>query len=205
MPATTSTDTLTHDGASHGDPAALHNFICGMDAVLARGRGVVDKMNSVSVLLKTLIAHDDWLPKAFAKPHPQFYQQYLLHADPETRFSVVSFVWGPGQNTPVHDHCVWGVIGMLHGEEMSQAFRMVDGQLTADGPLERLLPGDTAFVSPETGDIHQVSNAFDDRVSISIHVYGTDIGKQRRHVFDPATGAIKDFVSGYANLPRSAA
>ena len=41
-----------------------------------------------------------------AQPHPQYYQQHLLHCDPLERFSVVSFVWGPGQKTPVHDHTV---------------------------------------------------------------------------------------------------
>ena len=44
-----------------------------------------------------------------------------------------------------------------------------------------------------------LTNAFDDRVSISIHAYGANIGKVRRHVFDLETGAVKEFVSGYAN------
>ena len=149
--------------------------------------------------MQALVARDDWLPEAMAQPHPQYYQQYLLYVDPQDRFSVVSFVWGPGQMTPVHDHCTWGVIGMLRGEETGQAFRIADGRLEAVGPAERLAPGDVAAVSPTIGDIHRVANVFDDRVSISIHAYGTDIGKQQRHVYDPQTGAAKPFVSGYAN------
>ena len=43
-----------------------------------------------------------------------------------------------------------------------------------------------------------MSNALADRVSISIHVYGADIGAVKRHVFDADTGAMKDFVSGYS-------
>ena len=62
----------------------------------------------------------------------------------------------------------------------------------------RLLPGEVDRVSPTVGDIHEVANAFDDRVSISIHVYGANIGAVRRHVYDAATGAAKDFVSGYS-------
>ena len=62
-----------------------------------------------------------------------------------------------------------------------------------------LQPGDVAVVSPTVGDIHKVRNAYDDRVSISIHAYGTNIGKQTRHVFDARSGARKDFVSGYSN------
>jgi predicted metal-dependent enzyme (double-stranded beta helix superfamily) len=53
--------------------------------------------------LSELITHDDWLPEQFANPNPERYQQYLLHCDPMERFSVVSFVWAPGQKTPVHD------------------------------------------------------------------------------------------------------
>ena len=35
--------------------------------------------------------------------------------------------------------------------------------------------------------------------SISIHVYGGNIGAVRRHPFDPATGTASEFVSGYTN------
>src|SRR4051794_11981339 len=31
-------------------------------------------------LLRALVARDDWLPEAFAQPHPVYYQQHLLHA-----------------------------------------------------------------------------------------------------------------------------
>jgi predicted metal-dependent enzyme (double-stranded beta helix superfamily) len=48
------------------------------------------------------------------------------------------------------------------------------------------------------GDIHTVANALADRPSVSIHVYGANIGAVRRHVFDAETGAAKDFVSGYS-------
>lgn len=38
------------------------------------------------------------------------------------------------------------------------------------------------------GDIHQVANAHDDRVSISIYVYGADIGAVHRHIYPAAGG-----------------
>ena len=150
-------------------------------------------------LMRTLIAKDDWLPEELAQPHPEFYRQYLLHADPLGRFSLVSFVWGPGQQTPVHDHTVWGIIGMLRGAEFSQAYTASGlGPLQA-GPEHRLDPGDVEVVSPTVGDIHRVRNAHADQVSISIHMYGGNIGEISRHVFDPATGQPKPFVSGYSN------
>lgn len=156
-----------------------------------------------SALLRALVASDDWLPSEYAQPDALRYQQYLLHADAGGRFSIVSFVWGPGQSTPVHDHTVWGLIGMLRGGERSERFVSTGMKGAMRSVGETILrPGDVEMLSPVDGDIHRVANLHDDRVSISIHVYGADIGKVRRHVYDPATGATREFVSGYANVRK---
>src|SRR5262249_43551674 len=139
-----------------------------------------------SRLLGALVAHDDWLPEAATQPHPEYYQQHLLYCDPLERFSVVSFVWGPGQTTPVHDHTVWGMVGMLRGAELCKAYAMpAAGKPMTAGETKTLKPGEVEKLSPRIGDVHQVSNAHADRVSISIHVYGANIGAVKRHVFDP--------------------
>lgn len=150
-------------------------------------------------LMSSLVERDDWLPDAFAQPHPEFYRQYLLYGDPLDRFSLVSFVWGPGQKTPIHDHTVWGVIAMLRGAELEQHYRRTNEGMVAVGPESRLEPGEVACVSPTIGDVHQVSNAYADRVSISIHLYGGNIGRIRRAVYDRQSGEPKAFVSGYSN------
>lgn len=183
----------------------LQDFVAAVEAAISDAAGEPELLSRVQAAMQALVERDDWLPAELAQPHPQYYQQYLLHADPVGRFSVVSFVWGPGQQTPIHDHMAWGVIGMLRGSELGQAYRRTPAGMVVEGSAERLDPGDVAAVSPAIGDIHRVSNAFDDRVSISIHVYGTDIGRQKRHVFDAATGQAKEFVSGYANAPKAAA
>jgi len=147
--------------------------------------------------LAALVARDDWIDPAYAAPDPDRYRQYLLHRDPQERFSVVSFVWGPGQATPIHDHRVWGLVGVLRGAEVDQRYvRVENGKLHPVGAPTRLEPGAVATLSPETGDIHRVSNAYDDRVSISIHVYGADIGRVERATFTEA-GTARPFISGY--------
>lgn len=149
--------------------------------------------------LRELVRDDDWLPDAYAAPSPERYRQYLLHADSRERFSVVSFVWGPGQQTPVHDHTVWGLIGVLRGAEYAQPYaRDAAGALHAHGPEVRLERGEVEAVSPTLGDIHRVRNAYDDRVSVSIHVYGANIGAVRRSTY-ATDGAPKPFISGYSN------
>ena len=150
-------------------------------------------------LLERLLVQDDWLPAQFAQPHPEFYRQYLLYADPLERFSVVSFVWGPGQKTPVHDHLTWGLIGMLRGQEIdTQYFKQADGTYQRGVSLT-LVPGEVLSVSPSTHDVHSVANFYTDQTSISIHVYGGNIGRISRHAFEADTGAQKTFISGYNN------
>jgi 3-mercaptopropionate dioxygenase len=149
--------------------------------------------------MRALVATDDWLPPEFAEPHPEQYRQYLLYCDPWERFSVVSFVWGPGQRTPIHDHTVWGLIGMLRGAEISRGYTLDAVHSLVSGDTTRLEPGDVTAVSPSIGDIHTVENALADRPSISIHAYGANIGAVARHVFAADSGAAKPFVSGYAN------
>lgn len=151
--------------------------------------------------MAALVAHDDWLPEAMAQPHPKYYQQHLLYGDPLDRFSLVSFVWGPGQFTPVHDHTVWGAIGILRGAEREVPYEQTtDGRVRPSGPARVLKPGEVARVAPGLGDIHAVSNALEDQVSISIHLYGGNIGRIQRNVYDAQTGQTKPFVSGYSNL-----
>ncbi|MFZ6647034.1 cysteine dioxygenase [Undibacterium sp. TJN25] len=176
----------------------LQNFVSAFSALLDGQPPEPVILDRGAALLRALVSADDWLPEACARPDATHYQQFLLHADTAKRFSVVSFVWGPGQQTPIHNHTVWGLIGMLRGAEVAQRFSATDsGALAPDGEAARLEPGTVDAVSPSIGDVHQVSNAYADKVSISIHVYGADIGEVRRSVFYP-DGSSKDFISGYS-------
>jgi len=181
-------------------PHRLSDFVADLSDLLDRTGDEAVILREGAALLAHLVSVDDWLPEAQSRPDPTRYQQYLLHRDPAGRFSVVSFVWGPGQATPVHDHTVWGMVGVLRGAELSQRYERRGDTLTATGEVHRLEPGEVEAVSPTVGDIHRVANAFDDRVSISIHVYGADIGTVRRATYD-AEGRPKPFVSGYADVP----
>ena len=180
-------------------PDRLRAFVGRIASLVDERAPEAHLLESGGAALRELIAHDDWLPDAFAQPDPERYQQFLLHADSQQRFSIVSFVWGPGQSTPVHDHTVWGLIGVLRGAEIAQGYRITsDGALEEEGAAKRLDAGAVDAVSPRIGDIHRVSNAFDDRTSISIHVYGGNIGAVTRSVY-PAEGGRKTFISGYSN------
>ncbi len=177
----------------------LESFVRELTRSAERDGAIEEAMTQrTQELLADLISVDDWLPDWCAQPDPDIYRQYLLHCDPLQRFSVVSFVWGPGQQTPIHDHLTWGVLGLLRGGERDLEFEITDSAAVA-GEETHLHPGDIGIVSPTVGDVHQVTNGFDDQVSVSIHVYGANIGRVERHVFDAATGAQKQFISSYFN------
>ncbi|MDY0747733.1 cysteine dioxygenase [Paucibacter sp. R3-3] len=180
---------------------ALDRFVRAFEHLLDEGPSEAEIRRRGALLLAGLVQRDDWLPLAFARPDLARYRQLPLHRDAAGRFSVVSFVWGPGQATPIHDHTVWGLIGMLRGAEYSQGYRFIGpGQMVPDGPPVRLEPGQVEAVSPAIGDIHRVRNAYEDRVSISIHIYGGDIGTVQRSIYDEADGSSRPFVSGYSPL-----
>jgi len=96
----------------------------------------------------------------------------ILHA--EKRFSVVALVWRPGQQTTVHDHLAWCVVTVLCGTEQETVYRDHGDHLT---PVARSVnpTGSVTAVTPP-GDIHRVRNETDS-TAISLHVYGTDLGR----------------------------
>ena len=177
--------------------ARFRTFVQVLTRLVERhGADEPEMLSQGETLLRGIIAQDDWLPDAFAVPSSDSYRQYLLYCDPLERFSVVSFVWQPGQRTPVHDHTVWGLVGVMRGEERCEEYGISPLKVLGSHVVR---PGEVDRVSPSIGDIHVVSNATPDRTAVSIHVYGANIGAVRRHTFDPATGASKEFVSGYSN------
>ena len=176
----------------------LRDFVQDFAALLSQteDEGIILKLGGA--FLADLVSHDDWLPHAFAQPGPRGYAQHLLHCDSLERFSVVSFAWGPGQGTPTHNHTVWGLVGILRGAELSQPYARTRRGLLPSAPARRLEAGDVEAVSPRVGDIHRVTNALVLEPSVSIHVYGANIGAVERSAFD-ASGRARRFVSGYSN------
>jgi predicted metal-dependent enzyme (double-stranded beta helix superfamily) len=119
----------------------LREFVIAFTRLIDHEPEEADLLAEGGGLLARLVADDDWLPDVYAQPNAQYYQQYLLHADPLERLSIVSFVWGPGQRTPVHDHTVWGLVGVLRGAEVSVSYAARPDGSFESGPEQRLEAG----------------------------------------------------------------
>jgi predicted metal-dependent enzyme (double-stranded beta helix superfamily) len=151
---------------------------------------------AIEPLLRRLLTEPDWLEEKYRRAIPsKAYAQYLLYRPADRDFSIVSFVWNPGHGSPIHDHCTWGVIGQYEGEEEESRFRISDNRLEKVGVV-RSRPGTVSYVYPPSRDIHQIVN-LSGAPAISIHIYGGDIGSQRRNTYDPNTAAMQPFISGY--------
>jgi predicted metal-dependent enzyme (double-stranded beta helix superfamily) len=182
------------------DANPLADFVRELTGLVERGADEATIFRDGRALLAGLIAQDGWLPAALLEPDPDNYRIHQLHVDPAGRFSVSAMVWGPEQGTPIHDHTVWGMVGVLKGRERCEEFAplLEPGGPLVHGEVHELAPGDIDLVSPTVGDIHRVSNALADGVSVSIHVYGGDIGTILRSRYDEA-GRATPFVSPYAS------
>ncbi len=117
---------------------------------------------------------------------PDGYVCHTLHTEPDGAFSVCAVVWRPGQQTPIHDHVTWCVVGVLQGAEHEELFALRDGGTALEQVGSRVSePGEVSGFAPP-GDIHRVTN-HGAGVAISVHVYGADIarlGSSVRRTYD---------------------
>ena len=159
----------------------------------------------------TLLASEGWLPDECARPDDTSKMgggigQYALYRAENGSLCLFSLVVPAGAATPVHDHLAWGLVGIYRGRQDETVYRRLDdGTDPAKANLEiakrqELGPGECYPLLPPTDDIHYV-RTISDTASISIHLLANDTACVWRHKFEPATGVVTPFRSGYANAP----
>ncbi len=139
-------------GDEHAITAALRNTLCRM----IRDRDVA-------------------LPACIYEPIDDHYARREIYRSAEHGYSVVAMTWGPGQGTPVHDHCgLWCVEGVWDGElEITQyellehegerfRFRAAGGMQAGPGSAGSLIP---------PHEYHTIRNTSPDDVAVSVHIY----------------------------------
>ena len=156
-------------------------------------------------LLEKLINSPGALQKAAFKPREDRFAMNLLNMPEDEAYSIIGGVWRPGQSTPIHDHLTWALIGVYEGEEREALFRRTDDGSSLkvariEQVSEKINRRGHVTVLGSSG-IHRVDNV-SLKPAHSVHVYGRDIGNLERHSYDPVTGEIGKFVSGYCNVIR---
>jgi predicted metal-dependent enzyme (double-stranded beta helix superfamily) len=136
--------------------------------------------------------------------------EFSLLRDPDGQFSVVAYVWEPG-NAPgitgvVHDHGAWGVVGGVLNRFVERKYRRVDDGLTEGyAELEEtshaaIGPGETTFVLPLDEGIHRIENRTGS-LAVSLNVYGKAASRGYVRLFDVENKTVRRALSP-RNLKR---
>jgi len=156
-----------------------------------------------------LLAADGWLPERCAIPDVRSGMgggigQYALYRAEDGSLCLFSLVVPAGAQTPVHDHLAWGLVGIYRGRQDETVYRRLDsGDDERRAELEvarrqELGPGEFYALLPPLDDIHYVRTV-SETPSISLHLLANDTACVWRHRFDPDSGTVTPFRSGYAN------
>lgn len=169
---------------------SLNTLISNLDLLLSQN--IEDDAVRCSIIAKRLHRYlrPDWLPPEAKVGSEHCYQRHCVHEDPAGRFCVGSFVWKPGQETPVHDHSCWGVVGVVRGSLASDNFVADPSGQLRQVSTDIIPTGTTAWLSPSYGDIHRIVNRAKRATALSIHVYGAPFSEICRTRYEDIDSAF---------------
>lgn len=180
----------------------IRDFLREIEDVVRSHSTESETLRHIRLLMKALLENPSIPNEAFKQRKDRFANN-LIYRPNDGVFSVNGAVWLPGQTTPIHDHLTWAVVGLYDDQERESIYTRTDDRSNPEiakleKVSERVNEKGHITVFGEAG-IHKIDN-ISTRPSRSIHVYGIDIGKAERHSYDPVTGEVSRFVSGYCNV-----
>jgi len=207
-------DLHAHDQQPFGflvDAPEIRALIDETNRLCATIRDEARRVEALRPAFAKLLAADGWLPESCARPDETSRMgggigQYALYRAEDGSLCLFSLVVPVGAATPVHDHLAWGLVGIYRGRQDETVYRRLDdGRDASRAQLEiakrqELGAGEFYALLPPLDDIHYVST-ISETPSISIHLLANDTACVWRHKFDPTTGVVTPFRSGYANAP----
>lgn len=164
----------------------LEDYVADVAAVLDRKLPVDRTVKDIALLKRRLATGGAPIPERFLKRHPIApYTRNLVHHDPAGRFTVIVLVWGPFQDTAVHDHFDWCVVGVMDGtahvtnyERLDDASVPGQAELRIASSIMQPTGSVAALLPPRRSNIHKMANA-GRKTMVSVHTYG-----------DPGTKAV---------------
>ena len=194
------------------DNPPVRSFVSSVRGAIARATDPAEAVQSIRPLFSRLLSGEGWLPDEYQTPAPESGMgggigQWLLFRSGVRDLCLFALVVPPGAATPVHDHLAWGLVGLYRGEQEETVFARRD----EDAPVcekedlsiklrRTVQPGDFYALLPPEDDVHRVRTT-SSGTSVSIHLLANDTGCVWRHSYDPETGAVYPFRSGYVNRP----
>ena len=170
----------------------LNDYVNRVESIVDEDISPADCVERIQRANRELLDAGFTLPDALRRIESSApYTRNLVHQDPKHRFSVIAILWGPWQQTRIHDHLNWGVVSVLEGKVLELNYDLDDGP---DSDLIRLSarsahlyePGAIRGITPPWhSNLHRMGNPTW-KQAITLHTYG-DPGTKSR-VFDEEAG-----------------
>ncbi len=128
------------------------------------------------------------------------YASYLLYLSESSDLSIVLDIFMAGQAAVAHNHLCWCVFCCLEGVERERLLKVPHDLSAAPSSIESRLryPGEVTTADPGAQDFHEVECA-DSTRAVSLHIYGADIGRIKRQMWNGELKRYESFRSGYSN------
>ena len=185
------------------DTPTVRTFVADVRAAIERSSSPEDACDRIRPRFAELLADAEWLPAEFQAPVPGSGMgggigQWLLFRAGDGTLSLFSLVVPSCSETPVHDHLAWGLVGLYRGSQEEEIYDHREGGIRL-AETRALASGDFYALLPPRDDVHRVRTTSDED-SVSIHLLTNDTGCVWRHAYDPESGAVRAFRSGYVNV-----
>ena len=186
------------------DTPVVRSFVADVRSAIDRATSPEEACELIRPGFAELLADPDWLPADYQAAAPESGMgggigQWLLFRAADGSLSLFSLVVPARSATPVHDHLAWGLVGLYRGTQDEQIYEANGGDVRL-AESRALGPGDFYALIPPRDDIHRVRTTSPE-ASVSIHLLTNDTGCVWRHSYDPESGAVSPFRSGYVNAP----
>jgi len=187
------------------DTPTVRSFIADVRAAIAQSDSAAAACDAIRPRFAALLADPEWLAAEYRRDAPQSGMgggigQWLLFRAADRSLTLFSLVVPPGAQTPVHDHLAWGLVGLYRGTQDEEIYAHgEDGDGLELRERRALAPGDFYALLPPRDDIHRVRTTSPE-TSVSIHLLTNDTGCVWRHAYEPDSGAVRPFRSGWVNV-----
>ena len=128
------------------------------------------------------------LPDCVYECPADHYARRLIHKDDKRGYTVMAMTWGPGQATPIHDHCgMWCVEAIWNGQIEVTQYELTE----TNGNRFRLEPRTTmragigsagSLIPPH--EYHDIGNPSQTETAVTIHIYSGELC--HCNIFQPA-------------------
>ena len=184
------------------DTPLVRGFVAAVRESIAAAGSPAEACAAIRPAFADLLDDPAWLPERYQEGDPGSGMgggigQWLLFRAGDRTLSLFALVVPAGEQTPVHDHLAWGLVGLYRGTQEEEIYAERGPGLELR-ERRALAPGDFYALIPPADDIHRVRTT-SERTSVSIHLLTNDTGCVWRHAYDPDSGARSPFRSGYVN------